>query len=493
MPTSQRPPVSHSQTLRNTIQLIAYPDRMGSTLADLRKVIDRHLSKAIGGVHILPPYPSNADCGFSPLTHKEIDPRYGSWADIEGLAAAGYDICLDLTLNHISDESPEFRDFVAKGHASEHADLFVHVEPFGPISPDDLAKIHIRKEKEPFRDVRFADGSEAQVWCTFTEHQIDLNYSSPKTYAYLEDTIAFLGERGVKLLRLDAFGYTTKKIGTSCFLVEPDVYDILKWINGVAAEHGIETLPEVHDHSSYQYAIALHGLHPYGFALPPLLLWTLLDANSTHLKNWLRMCPRNQVTVLDTHDGICIPDVEGVLPKAEIQALIDNVSARSADPILRRSAANVHSVGAIYQLTCTYYDALKRSDDAYIAARAIQFFAPGTPQVYYVGLLAGQNDHELLDATGESRDINRHRYTLDEVDEAMQQPVVRRLLKLMEFRCAHPAFDGVFHLMYSNDSSVAMCWRNGEFQAELFVDLNFRKTTIRYVDVKSKRWLSMRC
>ncbi|HEY1078141.1 MAG TPA: sucrose phosphorylase [Fontimonas sp.] len=478
--------------LRNKIQLIAYPDRMGSNLVDLRTVVDRHLSKAIGGLHILPPYPSNADGGFSPLSHKKIDPRYGTWADIEAMADR-YDICLDLTLNHISDESDEFKDFVKNGHASEFADLFVHIDQLGPISPDDLAKIHIRKEKEPFRDVKFADGRDGQVWCTFSEHQIDLNYSSPKTYALMEDYISFMAARGVKLLRLDAFGYTTKKIGTSCFLVEPDVYDILKWINGIANEHGVATLPEVHDHSSFQYAIALHGMHPYAFALPPLLLYTLLDANSVYIKQWLRMCPRNQVTVLDTHDGICIPDVEGVLPKSEIQAVVDNVGSRSADPILRRSAANVHTVGAIYQLTCTYYDALKRNDDAYIAARAIQFFAPGTPQVYYVGLLAGQNDIELMESTGELRDINRHRYTLDEVDEAMTQPVVRRLIKLMEFRSSHPAFDGVFHLMYSNDSSLAMCWRNGELHAELFVDLNFKKTTIRYVDEKSKRWLTIRC
>jgi sucrose phosphorylase len=197
--------------------------------------------------------------------------------------------------------------------------------------------------------------------------------------------------------------------------------------------------------------------------------------------------------VLDTHDGICIPDVEGVLPKDKIQAVIDNVSQRSADPILRRSAANVHSVGAIYQLTCTYYDALKRNDDAYIAARAIQFFAPGIPQVYYVGLLAGSNDLELMEATGELRDINRHAYSADEVAAAVKTPVVRRLLKLMEFRCSYPAFDGVFHLMYSNESSVAMCWRHGELRCELFVDLNFKKATISYVDEKSKRWLNMRC
>ncbi len=478
-------------SLRNQVQLIAYPDRIGSNLADLFRFLETHCRGRVGGVHVLPPYPSNADGGFSPLTHKKIDAAYGDWEDIQRISSR-YDLCLDLMINHLSDESDEFQDFLRHGYASEHADLFVHVDQFGEISQDDLAKIHIRKEKEPFREVSFADGSRGRVWCTFTERQIDLNYNSPKTYALMEDYIRFMTERGVKLFRLDAFGYTTKRIGTSCFLVEPDVYDILKWIDSVAREHGAETLPEVHDHVSYQYAVALHGMRPYGFALAPLLLYTLFDANSTYLKQWLRMCPRNQITVLDTHDGICIPDVEGVLPHSEIQAVIHNVSTRSADPILRRSAANVHSVGAIYQLTCTYYDALKRNDDAYICARAIQFFAPGIPQIYYVGLLAGQNDIELMESSGELRDINRHRYSWEEVEAAVQQPVVKRLLQLMEFRSSYPAFNGVFHLQYSNESSVAMCWRDGVNSCELFVDLVFKKATVRYIEVKSGRWLSTR-
>ncbi|TAM11445.1 MAG: sucrose phosphorylase [Nevskiaceae bacterium] len=477
--------------LRNQIQLIAYPDRLGNNLADLYDFLEAHGKGRIGGIHILPPYPSNADDGFSPLTHKQIDPRYGSWEDIEKISSK-YDLSLDLTINHLSDESEEFKDFLKNGYDSEYADLFVHVDQMGEISPDDMAKIHIRKEKEPFRQVTFADGGKGRVWCTFTEKQIDLNYNSPKTYALMEDYITCLTGHGVKLFRLDAFGYTTKKIGTSCFLVEPDVYDILKWIDGLAREHGAETLPEVHAHASYQYAISLHGMHPYGFALAPLLLYSLFDANSTYLKQWLRMCPRNQITVLDTHDGICIPDVEGVLPQAEIQHVIDNVAARSADPILRRSAANVYSVGAIYQLTCTYYDALKRNDDAYICARAIQFFAPGIPQVYYVGLLAGQNDHELMDSTAEPRNINRHYYSKEEIAEAVKQPVVRRLFALMAFRSSYPAFNGIFHLQYSNESSISMCWRDGTHTCELFVDLNFKKATVRYIDQKSGRWLTTR-
>ncbi|TXS92940.1 sucrose phosphorylase [Parahaliea maris] len=470
--------------LRNAVQLICYPNRIGNNLADLHTALETHFADALGGVHILPFYPSNADAGFSPLTHREVEPAYGSWDDIERIAEH-FDVCADLTVNHISDESEEFQDFIQHGFDSRYAELFVNVDDFGEISHDDMAKIHIRKEKEPFREVTFANGDKARVWCTFTEQQIDLNYNSPLTYELLESYIREMTSHGVKLLRLDAFGYTTKEIGTSCFLVEPQVYRNLDWINEVSLKYGAECLPEVHDHTSYQYAISRRNMHPYGFALPPLLLYSLLDANSVYLKNWLRMCPRNMITVLDTHDGICIPDVEGVLPDDKIRILIDNIDARSADPILRRSAANIHSVGAIYQLTCTFYDALMRNDDAYIAARAIQFFTPGIPQVYYVGLLAGCNDEDLMNETGELRDINRHYYSLEEVSEAVEQPVVQRLLALMRFRCSYPAFDGHFELNYSSDSSVCMAWRHGEHYCRLFVDLNFNTTAVTYRDPRT--------
>ena len=131
-------------SLRNAVQLICYPNRLGDNLRDLNKVIEKHLHDAIGGVHILPFYPSNADGGFSPLSHELVDPAFGTWDDIERISSK-YDLCADLTVNHISDESEEFKDFLVNGFESEYADLFVHVEKLGEISPDDLEKIHIRK------------------------------------------------------------------------------------------------------------------------------------------------------------------------------------------------------------------------------------------------------------------------------------------------------------------------------------------------------------
>jgi sucrose phosphorylase len=94
--------------------------------------------------------------------------------------------------------------------------------------------------------------------------------------------------------------------------------------------------------------------------------------------------------------------------------------------------------------------------------------------------------------TGELRDINRSYYSLEGVERAVQQPVVQRLLALMRFRNRHPAFDGSFELLYSNDSSVAMAWRCGEHFCELFVDLNFKTSTITCSDEDSLAAISFR-
>ena len=44
------------------------------------------------------------------------------------------------------------------------------------------------------------------------------------------------------------------------------------------------------------------------------------------------------------------------------------------------------------------------------------------------------------------RGINRHKYSLEEAQEALQQPVVQALLDLCKFRNTHPAFNGKVRL-----------------------------------------------
>ncbi len=73
-------------------------------------------------------------------------------------------------------------------------------------------------------------------------------------------------------------------------------------------------------------------------------------------------------------------------------------------------------------------------------ARALQFFAPGIPQVYYVGLLAGTNKYECAEETGDGREINRYNYSLGEIGNEITREVVQRLFWLINFRNRHLSF-----------------------------------------------------
>lgn len=187
--------------------------------------------------------------------------------------------------------------------------------------------------------------------------------------------------------------------------------------------------------------IAEKGFWVYDFALPMLVLHALYTHRGDRLKHWLDICPRKQMTTLDTHDGIGVVDVVDLLSPEEIEETKELLYSKGANVKKKYSSEEYNNLD-IYQINCSYYSALGNNDDAYLLARAIQFFAPGIPQVYYVGMLAGENDLELLERTKEGRNINRHYYTAEEVDENFKRPVVEKLRDLMVFRNTFPAFDG---------------------------------------------------
>lgn len=82
----------------------------------------------------------------------------------------------------------------------------------------------------------------------------------------------------MNLIRLDAFGYTTKRAGTNCFFVEPEVWELLDRIKGTLAQQKTELLAEVHEHFTMQKRLAEHGLWVYDFALPMLTLQARLSS-----------------------------------------------------------------------------------------------------------------------------------------------------------------------------------------------------------------------
>jgi len=463
--------------IANEPMLITYANSLGGDLASLETVLDTDFAGAFGGVHILPFFPSSGDRGFAVIDYDSVDPAFGDWDDIRRLAA-GYYLMADFMINHVSIRSREFVDYMQQGDASQYREMFIHWDEFWPggePTEEEMAALYRRKANGPFKEFTRADGTVVKLWNTFFEEQVDIDPWAPQTQAYFERNLGRLAEI-VPLIRFDAFAYASKRPGTSCFFVEPEVWDVLDIGMKPLESRGVEMLPEIHENYQIQLKMAERGHWVYDFALPMLMLHTVFSADTTRLIDWMRISPRKQFTTLDTHDGIGVVDVVGLLSDDEIDAVSDRVNARIADlrqyvqappGMIKRGTEKTRQ----YQLMSSFHSALEENDDAHLLARITQLFAPGIPQVYYVGALFGENDVDAIKALGEPRSVNRHDYTLEEVHEQVQRPVVQRLLEVLRFRKDSGAFDGEVTIEQGDTPSVVtITWSTPEETATLVAD-----------------------
>ncbi len=466
--------------MRNQVQLITYVDRLsGGGFRELQALLDGPFAGLFGGAHLLPFFHpiDGADAGFDPIDHTQTDSRLGSWKDLRRLAE-GRELMADLIVNHVSSRSPQFEDFCRKSAASSYADLFLTFDRVFPkgATEADLLQVYRLRANLPLTAVRMQDGSERLLWTTFSTGQIDIDVRSSAGKAYLEQILNQFRAAGIRAIRLDAAGFAIKKAGTSCFMIS-ETLEFISGLTSTAHDRGIEVLVEMHGRHEDQIQLAQRVDWVYDFALPPLVLHALYTRKPGPLKQWLSMSPRNAVTVLDTHDGIGVIDVLGLLTSEEIESIVETIHQRSRNESRQASGEAANNLD-VSQVNCTFYEALGCHDAEYSIARALQFFSPGVPQVYYLGLLAGSNDMELLRRTKEGRDINRHHYTAQEIDLAIRRPVVRALFELIRFRNTHPAFAGEFRLLPCGDHEIAIEWRNKFHWARLNVDLKAMNSAI---------------
>jgi sucrose phosphorylase len=478
--------------MKNQVQLITYVDRLGGGgLRELQALVSEGgaLAHTFGGVHLLPFFHpiDGADAGFDPIDHTQVDPRLGGWADVQRLTQT-LDVMGDVIVNHVSSASPQFADYAAKGDASPHAGLFLTFDAVFPngASESDLLALYRPRPGLPVTAVTLAGGQRRLLWTTFTPQQLDIAVLHPQGRAYLHEILRTFSSNGIRQVRLDAVGYAIKKAGTSSFML-PETFDFIHQFAAQARALGIEVLVEIHAHYQRQIDIARQVDWVYDFALPPLVLHALFFKTAAPLKRWIGIRPNNALTVLDTHDGIGIIDIgadaqdragkPGLVPPQELDALVERIHANSGGQSRKATGAAASNLD-LYQVNCTFFDALGRNQAAYLLARAIQFFMPGVPQVYYVGLLAGENDMSLLEQTGVGRDINRQRFSLADIQTAVQKPVVQRLLELIQLRNSHPAFGGQFSVVPAGDGvagtadqHLVLRWQQGSHVAELHADL----------------------
>ena len=472
-------------------ELITYADRLGGDLAGLHRVLDGPLAGLFGGVHILPfftPF-DGADAGFDPEDHTAVDPRLGSWDDIAALGSA-YALMVDVIVNHVSASGPQFTDWLARGAASAYDGMFLTFHGAFPegATEEELMRLYRPRPGLPFTPYTLADGSKRLVWTTFTPQQVDIDVRRPITRDYLLGVLDRLRDATVRRVRLDAVGYAVKTPGLTSFMT-PETFAFIDEMTAWCHERDLQVLVEVHSYYQSQIEIARKVDQVYDFALPPLILHALTAADADPLLRWMEVRPTNTVTVLDTHDGIGVIDVgadatdrsrPGLLTPEQIDRLVETMHDNSGGTSRLATGAAASNVD-LYQVNCTFYDALGGDDARYLLARALQFWAPGLPQVYYVGLLAGSNDMDLLARSRVGRDVNRHHYADDEVDAALQRPVVRQLCALIRFRNTHPAFDGAFTPGGGGDR-LTLTWTAGAETATLTADLTTGAGTVRWTE-----------
>ena len=304
--------------------------------------------------------------------------------------------------------------------------------------------------------------------------QMDLNIKSPMVWEFYDDTLKTLADYGAKIVRLDAFAYAPKEPGEKNFLNEPGTWDVLQRVRELADKYNLMLLPEIHasyGEKNYE-AIAEKGYMTYDFFLPGLIIDAIEGADGKVLKRWADELMEKKIKVvnmLGCHDGIPLLDLKGLIPEERIQTLIDTIVERGG------FVKNLHGQkNMYYQVNATYYSALGEDDKKMLLARALQLFMPGKPQVWYLDLFAGKNDHEAVKRAGAGghKEINRTNLTTDQMEELLTRDVVKKQLEMLKFRSEFAAFDFDAELEVKVDGSkMSYIWTKDGYKAQLEANL----------------------
>jgi len=191
--------------------LITYADTIQNKeekpLKTLHKFLKIHVKDSISGVHILPFFPFSSDDGFSVIDYKKVNPKLGSWEDIEKIGQ-DYRLMVDLVINHISKESKWFKGFL-KGD-KKYKDYFIHFD-----RKVDASSVFRPRANPLLTKFNTKDGAK-YVWTTFSNDQIDLNFKNPDVLIDMIEILLFYVSKGVEIIRLDAIAYLWKELGTTC-------------------------------------------------------------------------------------------------------------------------------------------------------------------------------------------------------------------------------------------------------------------------------------
>ena len=436
------------------IALITYGDSIvdegSKPLKVLRDFCEKWLANCVTWVHILPFFPWTSDDGFSVLDYSSVNQALGDWNDINDIAT-DYRLMADLVLNHCSSRSAWFDNF-KQGIDPGRGYFFTKGPSF------DVSRVVRPRTSDLTMPVVTWEG-EQQGWCTFSHDQVDFDFSNPEVLLEFTRIIRLYLDRGVRIFREDAVAFTWKRSGTTCINL-PEAHDLVRllrslieWVQPDAIIITETNVPNIENLAYFGQRDEAHCI--YNFALPPLLIHTLVEADSSRITRWLRSMPpailgTTYFNFLASHDGIGLRPVEGLLSAGELDSRIARLQENGALLSWREHADGPRTV---YEVNVSLFDAFKHIGEAVdltlermILAHAILLGLEGVPAIYLHSFLATNNDLSRVENTGHNRAINRHQWALDELtgllNDAKSQHArcLQAIKQLIDTRQGQPAF-----------------------------------------------------
>ena len=435
--------------------LITYGDSVlyknEKPLQTLHRFLSVYLKDRIKTVHILPFSPYSSDDGFSVIDYYKVDPKLGTWEDIAAITS-DFKLMADLVINHVSSESLWFRNYLEG--KSPGKNFFIEMNP-----ETDLSEV-TRPRSHPLLTKFQTNQGPKFVWTTFSEDQIDLDFSNPEVLYQMLKVLFFYIHKSVRIIRLDAIAYLWKKVGTSCIHL-PETHQIVHLIRELAELIHPDTIILTETNVPHKENLSYFGDYNeahmiYQFPLPPLLLHALHSGTSKHLSEWAKSIPetKGKGTYLNftaSHDGIGVRPLEGVLPKNEKSELIAKMKQFGG---FVSTKTNNDGTESPYEINITYFDALKGTAagidslqvERFLCSQTIMIALKGIPAFYIHSLLATENDHEGVEKTGKYRAINRKKLELDEIynfmidRESNTSRVFSEVMRRLEVRKRQKAF-----------------------------------------------------
>ena len=118
-----------------------------------------------------------------------------------------------------------------------------------------------------------------------------------------------------------------------------------------------------------------------------------------------------------------------------------------------------------------------------LMARAIQLFMPGKPQVWYLDLFGGKNDHEAVKRAGPGghKEINRSNLSLDRIAEEMEAPMFKDQVELLRMRNTCKAFNTEAKITVScqEENLLDISWEYEGNKASLSANLADMSFTVK--------------